>query len=40
MMWSFLFDTGFQATDMTSKEFYIETYFPAHIVTLPMITRP
>ena len=39
MEWSFNLDTGFQATDLNTKEFYVEVYFPASIVMLPIIVR-
>jgi len=37
MEWSFISDTGFQATDLDTKEFYVEVYFPAFTVDLPII---
>jgi len=29
MRWSFDFDDGFQDTDKTTKQFYVEVYYPA-----------
>jgi len=29
MEWSFNFDTGFEGTDLASKEFFVEVYYPA-----------
>ncbi len=39
MAWSFNLDTGFQGTDLDTKEFYVEVYFPASTVMLPIIVR-
>lgn len=39
MAWSFNLDNGFQATDDDTKAFYVEVYFPASSVLLPIITR-
>ncbi len=39
MEWSFLLDTGFEATDLNTKEFYVEVYFPVSIVMLPILVR-
>ena len=39
MGWSLNLDTGFQGTDLDTKEFYVEVYFPAHTVMLPITVR-
>jgi hypothetical protein len=28
MEWSYNFDTGFQGTDLNTKQFYVMTYYP------------
>ena len=39
MEWSFNLDTGFQATDLDTKEFYVAVYYPVSTVMLPIIVR-
>ncbi len=39
MEWSFNLDTGFQATDLDTKEFYVAVYYPVFNVMLPLIVR-
>ena len=39
MEWSFNLDTGFQATDLNTKAFYVAVYYPESSVFLPAVVR-